>query len=124
MTEPSNGNGNSRGMLIAQVIGIMILLGTPFTTLMVMISNTAADVVSLRQRIVALERQQSDVHIAALRRDLVEVETQFCAEDAMRNLMHANDLRNMSVLWQKTMGTDYPVGNAYYPAIGRCHGGG
>lgn len=48
---------------------------------------------------------------------LIEIETQFCAQDIVRNLMHANDLRNLSVLWQKQFGESYPIGNAYYPTI-------
>lgn len=48
---------------------------------------------------------------------LIEIETQFCAADIARNLMHANDLRNYSVLYRAVLGQDYPVGNAYYPTI-------
>jgi hypothetical protein len=48
---------------------------------------------------------------------LNEIETQFCAEDIVRNLMHANDLRNTSILWEKQFGTKYPTDNAYYPTI-------
>jgi hypothetical protein len=46
-----------------------------------------------------------------------EIETQFCAQDIVRNLMHANDLRNLSVLWEKQFGSPYPTNNAYYPMI-------
>ena len=46
-----------------------------------------------------------------------EIETQFCAQDVVRNLMHANDLRNVSLLWEKQFGTPYPINNAYYPTI-------
>jgi hypothetical protein len=62
--------------------------------------------------------------IAALRTDVVrlmadlrEVETQFCASDTVRNLMHANDLRQVSLLWQKVYGFPFPTANAYYPMI-------
>lgn len=48
---------------------------------------------------------------------LVEIETQFCAQDIVRNLMHANDLRNISILWEKQFGIAYPIGNAFYPTI-------
>lgn len=48
---------------------------------------------------------------------LAEIETQFCATDIVRNLMHANDLRNLSVIWEKQFGMPYPIGNAYYPTI-------
>jgi hypothetical protein len=62
--------------------------------------------------------------IAALRADVVrlmadlrEVETQFCASDTIRNLMHANDLRIYSLLWQKVYKFPYPTDNAYYPMV-------
>jgi hypothetical protein len=48
---------------------------------------------------------------------LIEVETQFCAQDIVRNLMHANDLRNISILWEKEFGSPYPISNTYYPTI-------
>lgn len=46
-----------------------------------------------------------------------EIETQFCAQDIVRNLMHANDLRTVSLLWEKTFGVKYPTDNTYYPTI-------
>ena len=38
-----------------------------------------------------------------------EIETQFCASDIVRNLMHANELRNTDLLWKKVFGTSYPT---------------
>jgi hypothetical protein len=48
---------------------------------------------------------------------LIEIETQFCASDTARNLMHANDLRLYAVIYEKVFGAAYPVANAYYPKI-------
>ncbi len=48
---------------------------------------------------------------------LNEIDTQFCSQDIVRNLMHANDLRNLSIIWQKEFGSPYPTDNAYYPTI-------
>jgi hypothetical protein len=48
---------------------------------------------------------------------LLEIETQFCAADMARNLMHASDLRNYAVLYQRVFGVEYPTSNAYYPTI-------
>lgn len=59
---------------------------------------------------------QSD-RLTKIEVSLNEIETQFCAQDIVRNLMHANDLRNISLLWEKQYGTPYPIGNAYYPTI-------
>lgn len=54
---------------------------------------------------------------------LVEIETQFCNADYVRNIMHANELRVLSMLWSKAFdGTRYPTDNAYYPRIGKCGG--
>lgn len=50
---------------------------------------------------------------------LVEIETQFCASDVTRNLMHATDMRIQSVMWSKVMDTHMPTDNAYYPVICR-----
>jgi len=53
---------------------------------------------------------------------LIEVETQFCASDVIRNLMHANDMRLAAMLWHKAFpDTTLPTDNAYYPKI--CRGG-
>jgi hypothetical protein len=51
---------------------------------------------------------------------LVEVETQFCGSDVVRNLMHANDLRIFSILWRKAFpDSTLPTDNSYYPKICR-----
>jgi hypothetical protein len=48
---------------------------------------------------------------------LKEIETQFCSEDIVRNLMHANDMRIESMLWTRSFGAALPTDNAYYPII-------
>lgn len=54
---------------------------------------------------------------------LVEIETQFCNTDYVRNLMHAFDLRLFSMLWAKSFpDSKFPTDNAYYPRIGKCGG--
>ncbi len=56
--------------------------------------------------------------VAAMEMSLNETETQFCGEDVVRNLMHANDQRVQSMLWAKTFpGSILPTDNAYYPNI-------
>jgi len=60
---------------------------------------------------------QLNITIGTLSRDEREVETQFCANDIVRNLMHANEQRELAILWEKVYGSKYPTDNAYYPNI-------
>lgn len=56
--------------------------------------------------------------ISALSAKLVEVETQFCASDIIRNLMHAQDMRTTSIMWTKLFTNSVlPTDNSYYPSI-------
>jgi hypothetical protein len=72
------------------------------------------DVEQVISTTVAERRQQ----FAVMEARLVEVETQFCASDIVRNLMHANDLRVQSILWRKTFpDTLLPTDNSYYPHV-------
>lgn len=69
-----------------------------------------------------LETQAGEIsalRLAVARQEtaLNEIETQFCSADNMRNLMHAADLRNYAIVYEKLFGVTYPVGNAYYPTI-------
>jgi hypothetical protein len=55
---------------------------------------------------------------AAISAKLVEIETQFCASDVMRNLTHAQDMRTTAVLWRQAFPRNpLPTDNAYYPRI-------
>jgi hypothetical protein len=47
---------------------------------------------------------------AAVSAKLVEVETQFCASDVMRNLTHAQDMRTTAVLWRQAFPNN-PIAN-------------
>jgi hypothetical protein len=87
-----------------------------------------ADRGQLNERVHQLEtlytggKGERDAQIAQLRSALVEIETQFCASDSVRNLMHAQDLRYFAMLWHKVFrDSDLTTDQAYYPVI--CHGG-
>jgi len=55
---------------------------------------------------------------AVMQSKLVEIETQFCASDIVRNLMHAQDMRTDALLWAKTNpGETMPTDNSFYPMI-------
>ena len=124
-------NGTARWQLIASVAGILVVIGGALLTLLLNINTLGNQVESLRNeasriaaRVASLETQNAakDTVLAGMGRDQIELESQICAEDAVRNLARANDLRDMGVLWQKVLGDPLPLGNAYYPAIGRCIG--
>jgi hypothetical protein len=78
----------------------------------------------LNQRATLVEEALSN-HIAEgkatsaqLKAQLVEIETQFCAADSVRNLTHAADLRVTAMLWAKVnTGQTYPIDNAFYPIV-------
>ena len=116
----------SGAAVMTAVAGALMTLLVNINSLESTATNQATIIATLERAATAASEHEIGYRtdIAAIRRDLVEVETQFCAEDAMRNLMHANDLRDFSMLWNKSMGTDLPISNAYYPNIGRCQGGG
>jgi hypothetical protein len=127
----SNGfySAAARWQLMVSAAAVMTAIGGALLTLLVSINSLENTANNLSARIVALEAVTPAVaerevgfraDIAAIRRDMVEIETQFCSEDAIRNLMHANDLRDFSVLWAKVMGGELPISNAYYPHVGRC----
>jgi hypothetical protein len=55
---------------------------------------------------------------ATFKAQLVEIETQFCSSDSVRNLTHASDMRIVSMLWAKVNpGQIYPIDNAFYPVV-------
>lgn len=61
------------------------------------------------------ERKEADARFTAA---LVEIETQFCASDAVRNMMYAQELRIMSILWSATHKNErFPTDNALYPEV-------
>lgn len=65
------------------------------------------------QIIRSLELKLNSVEVS-----LNEVETQFCADDQMRNVMHATDMRIQSMLWARSFpDSKLPTDNAYYPTI-------
>jgi hypothetical protein len=94
------------------------------------LSSNAADAASrtdreqLNNRLRVLEATvqedsaQRRSEAAAITQKLTEVETQFCASDIVRNLLHANELRLFSLLWAKIYpGEHMPTDNAYYPRV-------
>lgn len=118
----ANGNGFSRLGVYASVAVVLIAVVGAILS----VGGIANDVKGnrsysegLEKRIVALETRlaENDRQTYILERDQREIETQFCASDIVRNLMHANDLRQVALLWKKVYGEDYPTNNAFYPQV-------
>lgn len=62
--------------------------------------------------------QERRGQIQTINAKLVEIETQFCASDIVRNLTHAMDMRVTAILWHRAFpDTVMPTDNALYPQI-------
>lgn len=71
-----------------------------------------------RMRIIEVIQGKSTNTLVAMDQKLVEVETQFCASDIVRNLNQSDNMRVLSLLWPKGFpGTTYPLTNTYYPQV-------
>ena len=53
----------------------------------------------------------------SLRSALTEIETQFCAEDIIRNQAHEANQRLQSTMFEKLFGQRLATDNAYYPVM-------
>jgi hypothetical protein len=116
-------NGASRaGLYLSIVIAALMLLGMIGSVFYVAF-EVRADSVLIEAQSILIHTSQDELRSLQLKLNSLEVamnevETQFCADDQMRNIMHANDMRLQSLLWQKTYpGTTLPTDNAYYPTI-------
>jgi len=119
-------NGTARWTLWVTVVATVGAGITGIVTYTNQIAALSSANESLDQRFKGLEKRLDEEssansktrsQVIALRTALSEIETQFCAEDTVRNLMHANDLKFTAILWEKSMGSKMPTDNAYYPQI-------
>lgn len=135
MTAPQNGNARRQfwvsvsgvgvtvlGLFIGAIWWLSSLQGTLNEQQKALVQEKAdrAEAVSqFNRRIGRLEKDNGELKTenARLHESLNEIETQFCAGDIVRNLMHANEMRDQAVLWEKTFGIRKPTDNAYYPVI-------
>lgn len=121
-TTPTNGNGASRVGLYATTalafIAVISIMGSMFYVAFTSKANTDAIVdqrvfnAATTTALTALQIKLNAIEISQN-----ETETQFCAQDIVRNLMHANDMRGVSILWEKAGLGRMPTDNAYYPTI-------
>lgn len=82
-------------------------------------TQAIADIPNIRQQVTTLVdrlqtiRSENTKQAAAL----IEIETQFCNADHVRNLNLAQENRLFAMLWQKVYGQEYPISNSFYPTI-------
>jgi len=116
MAEP---NGTARWQLWVSLVGTGVVLAGALVTLYVQVNTAYTTANDLKDRVDRLTVQFTEARsqLSIVCADLKEVETQFRATDQVRNLMHANDLRIQSLLWQKVYGAPYPAENPYLPTI-------
>lgn len=121
---PSNGNGYTRIGVYASAASALFVVVAAFIwigTIASQVSQNSAAHGALALRLGAVEvmQRQTQIDITRLETSQVETETQFCASDIVRNLMHANDMREIAMLHNAVFHTTYPTDNAYYPVICR-----
>jgi hypothetical protein len=121
-----NGNGYSRYAFYVSLVAAMFGIMGGIVAVIFWVGGIANEVTQNRDVMAAQAEQiktlqydlrQNDLLTSNLQRDEREIESQFCASDIVRNLMHANDLRQISLLWKKQFHDEYPISNAYYPQI-------
>jgi hypothetical protein len=106
------------------ITGVWLIIGLRIDTA---IAPTTTLLAENRTRIESTAQLQNTMleRISVIRTDIskltagqTEVETQFCASDIVRNLLHASDMRVVSVLWRKEFrDTPLPTDNAFYPVV-------
>jgi hypothetical protein len=89
-------------------------------------ATSRTDRAQLNERIRSLEGAvvanagEQRAKFGVLDASLIEIETQFCASDVVRNLIQADDMRLFSMLWHKAFpDVALPTDNAFYPKICR-----
>jgi hypothetical protein len=121
-------NGSKYGWLAMWlgIAGSAIVIGGSALSV---ITNMTAQSLTLSQHTTKLADLEKDLfdtrgivndlrsQVSSLRVSLNEIETQFCAEDIVRNLMHENNTRLQSAIYQKVFGQPLATDNAYYPVI-------
>ena len=121
MVAPANGINRVGFWLSAIVAGLVIvgMIGSVFyVAFEVRADSILIEAQATLLRTFADQTRALELKINGLQVAMNEIETQFCGEDIVRNLMHASDQRIQSMLWQKTFpGNELPTNNAYYPTI-------
>lgn len=114
-----NGNGYSRWQLWVSIAALGAVVFSAIVGLSWAANSAYGKAMELQGRLDRMEETVSAnrAQFAQVCSALVEIETQFRASDQVRNLMHTNDLRIQAMLWRKSFGEEYPVGDPYLPTI-------
>lgn len=120
-------NGGTKWQVYVAIASLAVVLIGGLIALNVQVANTAYSAATnqgaisvMQGRLDRIEERSSELHTmhAQMEIKLTEIETQFCASDIIRNLMHANELRVMAVLWAKAFPQQrIPTDNSYYPMV-------
>lgn len=130
--EPENGEPRRNGMrwqqwLVAGAAAVPI--SGSLLAFFIQIASIESTVAELTLKVSALEQKAADamgerkdiqIEITDLKAKTKEIETQFCAEDTLRNEIESFHLRIDAMLWQGTFKSQMPTESAYYPVIGQC----
>lgn len=85
-------------------------------------STIAAQQVNVEKQMNTIVERLSTLRTSVNKQEaaLVEIETQFCGQDNLRNQTHAFDQRLVAMMWKKLYGEEMPISNAFYAHVGRC----
>ncbi len=128
MTDSVPKNGTAARQLWVSIAGLSIAVFGTLAGGIWWLGGISTDVRSSKDQIaihasqiaeIKARQQTFEVELAQLKSQQIETETQFCASDIVRNLMHANELREIAMLHNAVFHTTYPTDNAYYPTICR-----
>lgn len=122
-------NGNGRWAKIGALVAVGMFCITIFSSIAYMtwwLFGLSSDMKSLITNHAVVDGKVDNLteanattvlRIRTVERDLNEIETQFCANDQIRNKDLVHTERILAMLWQKEFGQPYPTNNSYFPMI-------
>ena len=115
-SENSNGNGKANWLLAAGLL--FALVGGAWRIIVLQNELTKAQTeIEISDKLTAV-RIDAAAHRAETDARLVEIETQFRAEDQIRNVQWADARRTMAIIYEDTHpGKRYPSDISFFPEI-------
>lgn len=111
-------NGKQNWLLILSVFGVVASVVAGASVIIdLKIENGVARATASKNEELAALRADSLSRDTAFNAKLTEIETQFRAEDQMRNVQWAEMRRTISLLWESEFKTRYPSEIQFYPSI-------